>query len=97
MSGVILTGWFWPVFVALLLIGIFLTVIVLRDRPARVVTGLEAMIGQIGVARTELAPEGWVFVRGELWNARANANVAQGTKVRIDAVEGLTLRVVAVG
>ena len=45
------------------------------------------------MARTDLAPEGKVFVHGELWHARADAPVAAGTPVEVVAVEGLMLRV----
>lgn len=65
-----------------------------RDRVVgRVTTGREGMIGGVGVARTELAPGGKVFVRGELWNAVAAEPVPRGGEVEIVAVDGLTLRV----
>ena len=73
------------------LIAIFLTTLVLRARRNPVVTGREGMIGEIGVARTELVPNGKVFVHGELWNATARATVAQGARVRVSAVDGLHL------
>lgn len=73
------------------LIAIFLTTLVLRARRNRVVTGREGMIGEIGIARTELGPNGKVFVHGELWNATARREVPQGTRVRVSGVEGLQL------
>ena len=75
------------------LIAIFLTTIVLRARRNRVVTGREGMIGEIGVARTELIPSGKVFVHGELWNATARHDLPQGARVRVSAVDGLHLLV----
>src|SRR5207237_576589 len=42
-------------------IAIFLMTLVLRARRNRVVTGQEGMIGEIGVARTALGPDGKVF------------------------------------
>lgn len=74
-------------------IAIFLMTLVLRARGNRVETGREGMIGEIGVARTLLGPEGKVFVHGELWNAVANAPVEEGKKVRVREVDGLRLRV----
>jgi membrane-bound serine protease (ClpP class) len=47
------------------------------------------MIGEIGVARTELGPEGKVFVHGELWNAVAKRSVPAGARVRVAGVDGL--------
>ena len=70
-------------------IAIFLMTLVIRAHKNRVVTGTEAMIGEIGVARTMLGPEGKVFVHGELWNAMAKTSIAEGTRVRVSGVDGL--------
>jgi membrane-bound serine protease (ClpP class) len=77
-------------------IAIFLTTLVLRARRVRVSTGREGMIGEIGVARTELGPAGKVFVHGELWNAVARTSLPQGARVRVSGVDGLQLIVEAV-
>src|SRR5205085_12452568 len=53
-------------------IAMLLMTLVLRARRNRVTTGSEGMVGQIGVASTELGPEGKVFVHGETWDAIAN-------------------------
>jgi membrane-bound serine protease (ClpP class) len=73
------------------LITIFLMTLALRARRGRVTTGREGMIGEIGVARTELVPAGKVFVHGELWNATAKTSVAAGARVRVAGVDGLQL------
>jgi membrane-bound serine protease (ClpP class) len=72
-------------------IVVFLTTLVLRARKAQVTTGQEGMIGEIGVARTELGPSGKVFVHGELWNATARAAIPRGARVRVAGVDGLQL------
>ena len=77
------------------IIAIFLMGIVLKARRNRIVTGTEGMIGEIGVARTQLGPEGKVFVHGEIWNATARAPLAEGTRIRVAAVNGLQLLVEA--
>jgi membrane-bound serine protease (ClpP class) len=74
-------------------ITIFLVSLVVRARAGKVITGAAGMLGEIGVARTPLAPSGKVFVRGEYWDAEATASVAEGARVRIVAVEGLKLKV----
>ena len=68
---------------------------IVKARRAPVTTGRSELIGQIGVVREALAPEGIVFVRGELWRARAdNGTLEPGTPVRVDRVEDdLTLSV----
>ncbi len=66
-----------------------------RDRVVPSVrTGREGMIGEVGVARTPLAPRGKVFVHGELWDAVAESPVAARQEVEVTEVAGLTLRVV---
>jgi membrane-bound serine protease (ClpP class) len=73
------------------LIAVFLTTLVLRARRGRVTTGSQGMIGEIGIARTPLSPEGKVFVHGELWNAMSKNAIAEGARVRVVSVNGLHL------
>ncbi|HEX8227855.1 MAG TPA: nodulation protein NfeD [Chloroflexia bacterium] len=62
-----------------------------RYRPA---AGRESLVGQLAETRTDLAPEGMVFVAGELWQAvSSNGSVPSGRKVRVVSVDGLRLRV----
>lgn len=63
-----------------------------RDQPVR--TGTEEMIGSVGEARSTIAPEGQVFMQGTIWGARladAGSPARQGDRVRVEAVDGLTL------
>jgi membrane-bound serine protease (ClpP class) len=73
------------------LIAVFLMTLVVRARALRPANGSDAMIGQIGVTRTLVGPDGRVFVRGELWNARAKTEIAEGARVRVREVVGLRL------
>lgn len=75
------------------LITVFLMTIALRARRSKVVTGLQGMIGAVGEARTDLDPEGKVFVQGELWNAHAGSRVGIGEHVVVRKVAGLELEV----
>jgi hypothetical protein len=47
----------------------------------------------VGVARTPLAPNGMVFLQGELWTASSGsgAPIEAGTHVRVSEVHGLRL------
>ncbi|HKR65933.1 MAG TPA: nodulation protein NfeD [Thermoanaerobaculia bacterium] len=74
-------------------IAVFLMTLVMRARNQRVATGVEAMIGKVGVARTQVGPDGKVFVHGELWNASARTEIAEGSRVRVRGVEGLRVLV----
>jgi membrane-bound serine protease (ClpP class) len=50
-------------------------------------TGVEELVGDIGVVRQDLDPTGYVFVHGELWRAHAaNGPVAAGRRVRVEHV-----------
>jgi membrane-bound serine protease (ClpP class) len=63
-----------------------------RDQPVR--TGTEELIGSLAEARSRLDPEGQVWAAGTIWAARAANGAGQidlGDRVRVDAVEGLTL------
>jgi membrane-bound serine protease (ClpP class) len=63
-----------------------------RDQPVR--TGTEELVGSLAEARSNLDPEGRVWAGGTIWSARLTgdaATVRLGDRVRIDAVEGLTL------
>jgi membrane-bound serine protease (ClpP class) len=65
-----------------------------RALSTRSPVGGPAMVGQIGVAQGALSPEGQVLVHGELWRAVARGGpVAEGAKVRVVDVNGLTLTV----
>jgi membrane-bound serine protease (ClpP class) len=75
------------------LITIFLLRLVLRSRALKVATGPGGMIDEIGVAKTDLEPEGEVFVHGEWWKAVATKPVRRGHKVRVLDVQGLQLKV----
>jgi membrane protein implicated in regulation of membrane protease activity len=61
--------------------------------------GLEALAGTTGVAEGNLAPEGYVRIRGELWRAisePADQGILSGTRVEVLSVEGMRVFVRAV-
>lgn len=56
--------------------------------------GVERLIGAQGIAEERLAPSGYIRVGGELWRAealRADRPIPPGSRVRVQAVRGLTL------
>jgi len=75
------------------LITFFLMSIALRARRNKVVTGAQGMIGEVALAKTQLAPAGKVFIRGELWDAISSTPVEPGDQVRVRSVNDLTLEV----
>jgi membrane-bound serine protease (ClpP class) len=76
--------------------GFFLFALTLGVRAfrRRPLLGVSGLVGQTGVARGALAPEGQVSVDGELWRAVADRPLADGTRVTVVDVQGLTLKVV---
>ena len=70
-------------------IAVFLMSLVLRAHKNPVITGTNAMIGEIGIARTAVDADGKVFVHGELWNAMAKNAIPEGARVRVREVDGL--------
>jgi len=75
------------------LITVFLMSIAWRARRNKVVTGSQGIIGEVGVARTDLLPNGKVFVHGELWNAHSSKPILSGSQIRVIAVRELELEV----
>ena len=75
------------------LITAFLVTIAVKARANKVTTGVQGMIGEIGVAMGDLNPDGRIFVHGEYWNAVSSAPLASGSRVRVTAVENLKLAV----
>jgi membrane-bound serine protease (ClpP class) len=68
---------------------------VLRVRRTRPQTGQEELVGQLGVVRQPLDPEGYVLVHGELWRAQAgDDSIATGEPVEVVQIgDGLVLEV----
>ena len=65
----------------------------------QVQSGAEGLIGHVGVVRRRIDPLGDVAVDGELWRARRSwvtedePPLAEGDRVVVDSVHGLTLHV----
>lgn len=66
----------------------------LRVRLRRPITGEESLVGMVGEATTDIAPEGTVLTKGILWRARTmETGIAAGSRVEVKATEGLVLLV----
>lgn len=68
---------------------------VVRARFSTPTIGRESMIGELGVARVRVDPDGVVDIGGALWRARTNraTPIGEGGGARVVAVEGLVLEV----
>lgn len=57
-------------------------------------TGREGIIGEIGVAKTDIKPSGGtIFVHGEYWNAISDKSIKKDVEVKIIAVKEMILKV----
>ena len=65
----------------------------IRARRAKVPTCTSRIIGLTGRTVTELAPDGTIFLRNELWRARSHVSIGSGETVRVTGLAGLTLEV----
>lgn len=87
-----------PVVIAAgLVLGGLLALMIQRAMRARrnpVRAGHEELLGAVATVRSTLDPEGQIFLRGALWRARLATDAEPrrpGDRVRVEAVEGLTL------
>ncbi len=90
LSGAVVTG------TAVASAALFLLALaaLLRSRTRPVVTGSEALIGSTGETVSWQGNEGRVRVRGEIWRARAEAPLRDGSRVKVVGRDGLLLLVV---
>jgi membrane-bound serine protease (ClpP class) len=75
------------------LITMFLVSLVVKARANKALMANGGLIDEIGEARTELAPQGKVFVHGEYWDAVSATPINAGDPVRVVTVDGMKLRV----
>ena len=73
----------------------FLTVIAIavKAQLRRPQGGKEAMVGEEGLAVTDIVKEGKVLIRGEYWSASSDKAIAKGARIRVIQVENLIVKV----
>ncbi len=65
----------------------------IKAQLSKVRTGSEGLVGEEGVARTDVHAAGKVYVHGELWKAQSDEPIAAGERVIVTAVKGMILNV----
>ncbi|MGA2191858.1 MAG: nodulation protein NfeD [Nitrospirota bacterium] len=86
-----------PTAAALTAFFLLLMRVAIRSRRRRPTTGSEALVGETGEARTDIGPEGDVFIEGAHWSAYSDKPVKKGEKVTVVDVKGLKLKVKKTG
>ncbi len=81
--------------VTLLTVLFFAIVIgfIIKAHKRRPTTGMNGMMNMIGVTKSEIDPEGDVFIHSELWKARAGKTIGADRKVKVVGIEKLVLTV----
>ena len=82
--------------IPLSIITVVLVRLVYLSHRTKSIVGEEGMIGEQGIAKTEIHNEGNVFVHGEYWNAFSNRPIPAGARVRVVKVQGLKVEVEAI-
>jgi len=75
------------------IITVFLVRLVYLSRQKKSIAGAEGMIGEEGIAKSDINPDGRVLVHGEYWNASSEKPIPAGSRVRVRKVHGLKLDV----
>ena len=80
----------------IVLIGGFFVIVstlAFRAYRAKPQSGMEGLIGEVGIVQKPVDPEGLVFVHGEYWRAISREKLEPGEMVAVEEVTGLLLKV----
>jgi membrane-bound serine protease (ClpP class) len=55
--------------------------------------GMDGLVGEVGLVRERIDPEGLIFIHGEYWHATAGDVIEPGERVEVESAEGLLLKV----
>ena len=83
-----------PMSLAMAAVVILAVYLARKAQLAKVDTGVEGLVGEIGTVSEDLAPQGKILVHGEIWTAAvSDGTAAAGSRVRVVRVENMTLQV----
>lgn len=83
-----------PVTTITILFFVFLLRLAYKAHKRKPVTGVEELIGLMGIAKTDIdSRTGMVMVHGELWQAISEKPIKKDEQVIVEEVQGLTLKV----
>lgn len=86
-------GLILPSVLALGAFTLFVAYKVIRAQLRKGLTGQEGIVGEFGVAATDVSDSGKVRVQGVFWDAIADESIPQGNKIKVVAADGLNLKV----
>ncbi|MCF7803779.1 MAG: nodulation protein NfeD [Candidatus Marinimicrobia bacterium] len=82
-----------PVVVTTVLFFVFALGMALKAQKSKVITGVEGIVGEIGIAETPIHQSGTVAVHGETWTAVSDEPIPEGTEVRVEEVRQMKIKV----
>jgi len=66
----------------------------LKAQQRKPVSGLQAIVGEVGVVVEKISPEGQIKVHGEFWKALSDSPIKTKEKVKVcEVLDGLVLKV----
>ncbi len=75
---------------------VFAVTMAIRARTKKPTTGVEGLIGEVGLSESLLDPEGTVSIHGELWRAECDERIEKGERIKVVDVKNLKLKIVKV-
>jgi membrane-bound serine protease (ClpP class) len=76
-----------------LIVVLFIWISIVKSVAAhknKVASGQESLIGKVGTAKSDIAPEGKFYVNGEYWNAQVTGeHIMAGEKARVVEVNSV--------
>lgn len=104
VAGAVSVGWLSSLEVQLLVFAFLTLLFIIFTRPLTLklfrtkdtVSNVNALIGQHGVATTNIEPlhYGQVKVNGEIWTAFSGKNIEEGSRIMVTGIDGVKLQVV---
>ena len=83
-----------PVVIVFTLFFFLAAWLAVRAHKGKVTTGKAGIVGETGVAKSEIGPGGGsVFVHGEFWKAFSDTSIEQNSKIRVIEIKGMELKV----
>ena len=72
---------------------VFVAGLVFKSQVTTPRTGAAGIVGEVGIVKKAIMPDGKILIHGELWNATAKEPISEGTRVRVLNLENLVLEV----
>lgn len=82
-----------PTVIFISLFFVTVSALIFKAQVSKSRSGSEGLIGETGIVKKDIMPEGKVFVHGELWKARSKIPLLKGAKVKIVKIDNLVLEV----